>query len=437
MRDNALTNTSDFQVESTYWYDQVTEKINLYKEIEDKIVSVIKGKSVSLKDEAQSQLVVSTVTIIVLTIILIVLGIITARSISKPIQKIVLSIQRIAKGDLTGDKVNFKGKGEIGQLAVATNEMQASLRDIINSVSQATVSLSNQSEELNQSANEVQEGSEQIASTMQELSSGAESQANNSTDLSEMMEQFVTQIEEAHKGGEGIAASSDQVLKLTEQGSQFMKTSVTQMKTIDQIVQDSITKVQGLDRQSQEISKLVQVIRDISEQTNLLSLNAAIEAARAGEHGKGFAVVANEVRKLAEQVSNSVGDITKIVSTIQHESGTVVVSLKEGYKEVNEGSKQIEVTGETFESIHSSISDMVTRIKDISVSLRGIANNSHEMNTSIEDIASVSEESAAGIEQVAASSQQTSSSMEEVSIRADQLAQLAEQLSHQVNRFEL
>ena len=117
------------------------------------------------------------------------------------------------------------------------------------------------------------------------------------------------------------------------------------MKRIDLIVSEAVNQVQGLDKQSDEISHLVLVIKNIANQTNLLSLNAAIEAARAGEHGKGFAVVADEVRKLAEQVSISVSEITTIVANIQTETNDVVSSLTKGYDEVKEGTMQIEKTG--------------------------------------------------------------------------------------------
>src|SRR5699024_4194813 len=132
---------------------------------------------------------------------------------------------------------------------------------------------------------------------------------------------------------------------------------------------DAVQKVQGLDAQSQEISKLVSVIQDSAEQTNLLALNAAIEAARAGEHGKGFAVVADEVRKLAEQVSVSVTDITTIVTSIQNESSMVTESLEGGYKEVEQGTTQIEATGEKFNGINTSITNMVKDIQSISDNL--------------------------------------------------------------------
>ncbi|MEJ9227934.1 methyl-accepting chemotaxis protein [Peribacillus butanolivorans] len=216
-----------------------------------------------------------------------------------------------------------------------------------------------------------------------------------------------------------------------------MRNSVQQMKMIDEIVKNAVEQVKGLDAQSKEISQLVQVIKDISNQTNLLALNAAIEAARAGEHGKGFAVVAEEVRKLAEEVTHSVGDITNIVTAIQTGSKTVVHSLEDGYTQVDEGTRQITLTGQTFETINNSVGNMGTKVQHITNDLNYITTNSIRINQAIEDIAAVSEESAAGIEQVSASAQQSSSSMDEITNHARELASAAEQLTDQVKKFQL
>ncbi len=186
---------------------------------------------------------------------------------------------------------------------------------------------------------------------------------------------------------------------MAEEGRVLMNQSVKQMEYIHKTVSVAVQNVKGLNEGSKKISTLTEVIQEIAEQTNLLSLNAAIEAARAGEHGKGFAVVASEVRKLAEQVSQSVGEITGITGGILEESNKAVASLESSYSEVENGSKQIEITGSTFGEIHSSVSSMADKVHHITDRLQELTGSSQEMSQSIEEVAAVAEESATGVEQ--------------------------------------
>ncbi|WP_260858085.1 methyl-accepting chemotaxis protein [Bacillus sp. FJAT-22090] len=370
-------------------------------------------------------------------LILIILVFILLKRMLREIPHVTKVMEQLALGNLSQEELQSTSKDEIGQLVTSTNQLNQNLRDIVSQINTVSATVSTQSEELTQSAKEVRMGSEQVAITMQELATGSETQANNASDLSHGMNNFADKVQEANENGYRIEANSKVVLNMTKDGSELMKNSIIQMEKIDKIVRDSVDKVQGLDKQSQEISNLVTVIKNVSDQTNLLALNAAIEAARAGEHGKGFAVVADEVRKLAEQVSDSVADITDIVGNIQKESSLVSESLQGGYKEVEQGKAQVESTGETFRRISEAVSEMVNSITTIAENLAENAANAQEMSGTIQEIASVSEESAAGVEQTSASSQQISSIMEEVSGRSDQLAKLAEELNELVKHFKL
>jgi methyl-accepting chemotaxis protein len=157
-------------------------------------------------------------------------------------------------------------------------------------------------------------------------------------------------------------------------------------------------------------------------------LGAAIEAARAGEHGKGFAVVAAEVRKLAENVSNSVNSIHGIVSNVKNNSNEIAKTLEEGLHVVENGREDLNKTGGTFNDISSTISSINSLVESMSGQLENVANKQELMKESIEEIAAISEENAAGIEQVSASSQQMSGSTEETNQLVEELVNLSNEL---------
>ncbi|MDN4492159.1 methyl-accepting chemotaxis protein [Ureibacillus aquaedulcis] len=418
--------------------NNIGEKVSYSKEFQEWGWVVVAGTYMLDFEQPADEILTLNLIVTVITL-LIGIGIIWlfANNVTKPIKKVTEQMIHIADGNLTTEQLDILSKDETGQLANGLNQLQTNLKSMIQNISQASQLISGHSEELTQSANEVKVGTEQIAKTMEEIASGTESQASLAGDLSTSMGSYVEKVEEANENGERIYQSSNEVLKLTEDGSQLMRQSVEQMTTIDRIVNDSVQKVQQLDDQSNEISKLVIVIRDVAEQTNLLALNAAIEAARAGEHGRGFAVVAEEVKKLAEEVSKSVTDITKIVSKIQSDTSGVVHSLQMGYTEVEKGTDQLKTTGDTFRNINDSVKEMASTIRVVSDNLTMMKSTSQEMNSSIEEVAAISEQSAAGIEQTSASTQQTSSSMEEVAASSEELSKLAIQLNDLVQQFRI
>lgn len=356
--------------------------------------------------------------------------------IIRNIGKVNALAQSVAHGDLR-QRVDIKSQDEFGQMADRMNQMQENLREMINNISVASETINGHSEELTQSANEVKVGSEQITITMEELAKGSEKQADNASNLVMIMDTFTAEVEETNTSGEQIKEASHEVLRLTNNGKGLMESSNEQMLTIYNIVKEAVRKMDKLDNETQEISKLVAVIKDIADQTNLLALNAAIEAARAGEHGKGFSVVAGEVKKLAEQVATSIEDITGFVTNIQSESKGVTESLQVGYTEVEKGTSQIKTTVETFNEISTSVSSMVDNIQSMSNNLEKIATECREMNVSIEEIASISQESAAGVEQTSAATQQVNSSMDEVASSSEELANLAEKLNQIVREFKI
>lgn len=421
--------------------EQVDNIVNQTDKKINELRTTFKKEQKDAISSAKSGLLTTIIVLVISIIVSAFLGILTiliiGKSISRKLSKIVQVSNEIASGNLNIECDEYEGNDEITELSKSTNAMKERLQGMIQEISAVSHFVSDKSGELNISANEVKASSQQVASTMQELSAGAEEQATSSTELANMMEGYLVKVENASNSGSIIENVSNEVLSLTKQGNILIDGSQIQMQKINEIMKDSVKKVKDFNENTKQISKLGQVIQEIADQTNLLSLNAAIEAARAGEHGRGFAVVADEVRKLAEGVSQSVSDITNIVNEIQDDSSIIVQSLELGYRSVEEGTSQIEITGKTFKDIYQSVDHMTNNINEIANNLKEIVEGSDAMDRRIENIASVSEESAAGIEQTSASIMQTNYAMEEISNSAQSLSELAIQLNSMISKFKL
>lgn len=388
-----------------------------------------------------NQIDLSTMITVVIFVLVIIFGtsiaLFFANNLSKEIRKIMIHLQVIATGKLNIEPLPVEGATEIQQLIGSTNALQGELTTIITNIRTSSETLAQQSEELSQSSNEVRSGSEQVAITMQELSTGTESQAHAASELAGNMDTFGEDFANATQNTESVTNASEDVLELSGRGKVMMEASSEQMTKINQIVQEAVSKMEQLEKGTQEITKLVEIIHGIADQTNLLALNAAIEAARAGEHGRGFSVVADEVRKLAEQVGESVDEITGFVENIQTNSKEVTGSLTEGEVESTAGMESVSETSKTFDQISAALESVVNNIQEVNGTITHLSATNEEMGSSVTEIASVSEESAAGVEETSAASQEINSTMDEVASSSAQIAELAESLNAAVARFEL
>ncbi|MEK4513343.1 methyl-accepting chemotaxis protein [Paenibacillus anaericanus] len=338
-----------------------------------------------------------TITIAVIVIALIVsvsLGYIISQVIARPLNRVVLLLAKVAKGDLS-ETSDMDSKDEIGLLAGSVNDMILNLRQTVGGILV--------------SAETVSAASQQISASTEEIASGSMSQAGAAQTMNELFRELSLAINSVAHGAEQASELSDKTMSIAQDGGKVIQVSIDGMTRVNE-------QMSRLEEDSNKIGEIIEVIDDIAEQTNLLALNAAIEAARAGDQGRGFAVVADEVRKLAERSSEATKQITKIIKGMQE-------NTQQSVKAVEEGVASSQKTGEAFEHILSMVNETAYKVTEIAAASEEQAAQSSEVLDSIESISAATEE-------VAASSGETAAT-------AQSLAQLAEELNGLVTIFKI
>ncbi|GEM_PF-3176397 len=416
-------------------FNQTRNEIDvLQQDLEQSAITKIQA----IHDANQKQMIFAWVLIALVLIIVFTLGFVLIRSITKPVAKLVHHMHEIASGNLrlNLDTAETERRDEIGQLARSSEAMLHYLRSMVQKMQQISDHVDQQSQVLAQAASDVRSGSDQVAATMQQLSAGAEEQAGSSSEISSLIDHLNRQIEQSNADGIAMENIANEVNEAAGQGQVEMQRSVELFGDVTTLVESSSEQVKRLELRIGDISQLSVAIKGIAEQTNLLALNAAIEAARAGEAGKGFAVVADQVRKLSEQVNDSVEEITGIIHGIQGETQSMVQAMEEGRGKVTSGNEQIQVSHGHFMKINTSVTSLMERIHSVSANLIQITENSDKVSRATTDIAAASEEAAAGVEQCAATAEEQSSATHEVANHADQLKQHASELQELVKQFK-
>ncbi|WP_042197953.1 methyl-accepting chemotaxis protein [Paenibacillus camerounensis] len=379
-------------------------------------------------------------SIIIVVIVLIMIGLINMiirKTMINPIKAVTAHLQRIAEGDLTSEDLLIANEDEIGRLAKTVNETNRTLLAIVSQIRHVSGVISKQGEELVRTVSGTKEGSSQIAVTMEELANAAGSQAESAVEASKAVEDLNQLIGEFAGKSNELMLHSGQVRTKGERGRALMESSVAQMEQIAEAVSQSMDTVEELNRKNEGIFRLVGSIRGISEQTHLLAINAAIEAARAGDSGRGFAVVAQEVRKLSEDVQQTVSEITSITQGIQADSRQMVEHLREGVLKTEEGGRQIVETGNALAEINGSVDVMAATIENMSGDIRQMAGASETMNEFSQHISALAQQSAAGVEETSASANEQVQATSEVAAGIGELRSRLVELEESVTRFRV
>lgn len=297
----------------------------------------------------------------------------------KPLQALVKNAGMMEEGDFSED-LSYGNQDEIGQVYRALQQVQAKLREVIG---------------------DVVADAGNLASTSEEASAATEETAASIEEVASSVNQFAATVERLSSKAQGVATEAEHVATQAIGGSEGIAKAVNTSEALQKRIQDLAVTVSDLGANTKQIGGILDVINQISSQTELLALNAAIEAARAGEHGRGFAVVADEVRSLAEQVSKATEQIATLIRTIQDGTDKTVQGMEEGTKEAV---LSAQITRENGESVQL----IIERIRKVTEAIRDMSEDIDQIGTGSENIAAITEEQSASTEQIASAAQDLS-----------------------------
>ncbi|MEI2464237.1 methyl-accepting chemotaxis protein [Niallia taxi] len=388
------------------------------------------------KDNYKTTLVISVSIIAVFLLLSVLFGFYISRTIANPIKKLKNLMEKGENGDFS-ERADYQSKDEIGSLSVSFNSMADGIKELVETIGETSQALASSSEQLSASSEESSKASEHISETIQELAASSENQMTLMASSSEGINNVTGSTERISANAEKVAATAENTAEASKKGLRNIEEVTTQMNSINTNVGNLSVSINTLEGRIKEIGEITKAITDISSQTNLLALNAAIEAARAGEQGKGFAVVADEVRKLAEQSSQSAEQITSLISQIQVDTKTTIQSMSTAKNEVDLGLNIVQNAGNSFGEIEVSINDLVKLFEEVFVSLKELKDNTDVINVSVMEVNSMAGEAAANTENVSAATEEQVASMEEIAASSSSLANLAESLQELIRKFKV
>ncbi|WNN77222.1 HAMP domain-containing methyl-accepting chemotaxis protein [Lysinibacillus capsici] len=411
------------------------------QDVSDKIGNYQKEQLDIVTKESKQAVFNSQIISIIAIIIGIALGIFLIfyiqRTISRPLKSVVLAANHVANGELIHPDITHQSKDEIGQLSAAFNAMKGNLKNLLTHIQDNAEHLTASVEELSASTEEITATADEITIRINETAEAAVTATVAANESAHAMDETAVGVQRIAEATQQLHQNAVTTSELASNGNETVEEAQQQMNVIHESTQTINNLVQKLSKQSDEISQITAVITAITDQTNLLALNAAIEAARAGEHGKGFAVVADEVRKLAEESKQSANQIVALTLDIQQDTHNVEKAVFDGLHSVTEGVKIIGHAGQAFEGIVKAINTMTDQIEDISATSEEISASAEQVAASVAEIAHGASTSADNTKIVASATREQSITVQQVNQVAADLSEKSLDLQNQINQFKL
>lgn len=371
-----------------------------------------------------------------LVIMLIAMGaaVIMARRIIRPITLMSDRLKAFAEGDFTVGFTSSR-KDEIGAMGKALNDMQQTLRSMVGEISQSAGSVAQSSQSLTSICSETSTMAEGIARASGELANASNSLATNSVEGFERLNTLANEITMISKRADGMRDSITETKQANETGLSNINSLLEAVSANEQVTLKIKDMVDILGQKSEAITVITDVIKNISDQTKLLALNAMIESARAGESGKGFAVVAKEISKLSEQTASSIDGIEKIVEEVSTAISEAQAYVDQGSEVLLKTTKVSKETGKAFRQIDQSILHIIHEIQIMIDSIDKVNLDKNEVVGAIESISAIAEETTSSTQEIASSLEQQLTTIDHATSAAGKLEEIASELEKLVGRF--
>lgn len=369
-------------------------------------------------------------------IVAVVIGLYIAMGIIKPINSIMKLMKKAEDGDLTVI-LDCRKLDEIGSLSNSFNIMINKIKGLISDVSEVSNTVLKNVENVTTISNESAEATKQISIAVGEIATGATEQASSSSEAIDQIKVLAEKIDAVRESTKEVKDISSRTKKIGTESILVVNELNQRTKESLEMANEINSDICELNDSSKEIEKIIEVIKSISDQTSLLSLNASIEAARVGDAGKGFAVVANEIKKLSDQSKEATMMISSIVNNIQKKTSSTVKLVEKANNIFNEQEKSVSNTDDAFRNVIESTENISLQIENVIVLMNDMNSYKEKTIQAVENISVLAEESSAATEEVLASVEEENESSQELAVLSNELYESIQVLNKSMLTFRI